>query len=117
LLLLERHIRDYNFDGGLDCRVVTAGFLGQIAPSYQSRYFALIHVHGDATRSAAAPLPVTPGSFRRGGRSSGRARYNFFHDRFRSLKKAAKESNSSDRSLVSMPPTVCMVSNTLLVAE
>ena len=45
------------------------------------------------------------------------ARYNFFHDRFRSLKKAAKESNSSDRSLVSMPPTVCMVSNTLLVAE
>jgi hypothetical protein len=43
----------------LDCHGVTAGFLGQIAPSYQSRYFTLIHIHRDATRSAAAPLPMT----------------------------------------------------------
>jgi hypothetical protein len=42
----EQWIRDYAFDGGLDCRGVTADFLGQIAPSYQSRYFTLIHVRG-----------------------------------------------------------------------
>ena len=41
--------------------------LGQIAPSYQSRYFTLIHIHRDETRFAAASLTLMSGSLRCGG--------------------------------------------------